>query len=109
MIRRFKKGGFYISLQDSTDPASQFRGLLTSAGLAVRKCEAVQFSFAFANQNELLSALEAVNPWVGRLPRERRPEFLRDCLACLLQLQLGPARRGKVEASYSLMVAHVRK
>ena len=32
------------------------------------KCEAVEFSFAFENQNKLLAALKAVNPFLARIP-----------------------------------------
>merc|ERR1712004_401088 len=49
--------------QDTTDPATQFKSVLGKAGFATRKCEAAEFSFTFQNQNQLLSALRAVNPF----------------------------------------------
>lgn len=94
--------------QDSTDPADQFRSLLTNTGFSIRKCEAVEFSFTFQNQNQLLSALRAVNPFLSRIPQERHREFLMDCFLTLSKIDT-PTSQGTMEARYKLMVAHIRK
>ena len=54
--------------QDTTDPAEQFGSLLSRTGFYVRKCEAMEFSFTFTNQNQLMAALKAVNPFLARIP-----------------------------------------
>ena len=54
--------------QDTTDPAREFSTLLSRTGFFIRKCEAVEFSFTFINQNQLLAALRAVNPFLPRIP-----------------------------------------
>jgi hypothetical protein len=41
---------------------------LSRTGFYVRKCEAEEFSFSFSNQNQLMAALKAVNPFLARLP-----------------------------------------
>jgi len=94
--------------QDTTDPATQFKSVLGKAGFATRKCEAAEFSFTFQNQNQLLSALRAVNPFLTRIPQERHREFLMDCFHTLARIET-PLSEGKMEARYRLMVAHVRK
>ena len=94
--------------QDTTDPGGEFQSLLTKTGFAVRKCEAVEFSYTFSNKNQLLASLKAVNPFLSRIPPEKQADFLADCLSCLLSLDT-PAAPAKLEAKYRLIVAHFSK
>lgn len=94
--------------QDKTDPAAEFRSLLSRTGFYIRKCEAVQFSFKFNNQNQLMAAVKAVNPFLSRIPKERQTEYLVDCMTTLAKLDTDP-RQDKMEARYCLLVAHMRK
>ena len=51
--------------QDTLDPAAEFGTLLSRTGFYIRKCKAVEFSFTFNNQNQLMAAL---NPFLSRIP-----------------------------------------
>ena len=62
--------------QDTTDPAAEFSSLLSRTGFYVRKCEAVEFSFTFSNQNQLMAALKAVNPFLSRISVVKSGVFL---------------------------------
>ena len=46
--------------QDTTEPGKEFQSLPTKTGFSVRKCEAVEFSFTFINQNQLIQALRTL-------------------------------------------------
>ena len=94
--------------QDTTDPGGEFQSLLTKTGFAVRKCEAVEFSYTFSNKNQLLASLKAVNPFLARVPEAKHSEFLSDCVSSLLS-QESPRTPAKLEAKYRLIVAHISK
>lgn len=94
--------------QDTTDPADEFGSMLLKTGFTIRKCEVVEFSFTFSNQNKLLAALKAVNPFLSRIPEERHSEYLSDCVNTLIQLDT-PMHHGNMEARYRLLVAHMKK
>jgi len=99
---------FVPLFQDFTDPATYLRSLIEKEDFKVRKCEAEEFSFSFQNQNQLVEAIKAVNPFITRIPEEKRKEFLSDCVRALIKLDI-PRKNGQMEARYRLMVTHMKK
>ena len=68
--------------QDTTDPAAEFGSLLSRTGFFIRKCEAMEFSFTFSNQNQLMAALKAVNPFLSRIPSVSNRLLLQSACSC---------------------------
>jgi len=99
---------FVPLFQDITDPATHFKRFVDKEGFKVKKCEAEEFSFSFQNQNQLVGALKAVNPFITRIPEDKRKEFMADCVLTLMKLDI-PLKNGQMEARYKLMVAHLQK
>jgi len=58
-------------------------------------------------------SVKAVNPFVGRMPRELHEQYMTDCMMELMKMKMAETNRddedGVVSFKYGLMVAFARK
>ncbi|XP_023342020.1 juvenile hormone acid O-methyltransferase [Eurytemora carolleeae] len=101
-------GDFMPVYQDVTNPEEIFRKVLKKSGFQIQTCQVEKRSFTFADENQLVSSIRAVNPFLKRIPQGEQAEFLKDCMRTLESIGT-PICQGRAEARYKLILAHIRK
>ncbi|KAJ1519495.1 hypothetical protein ONE63_004780 [Megalurothrips usitatus] len=104
---------FISPYQHCADPAAEFYNLLAEFGLEVLHCSCRDETFMFDTMESLKKQIEAVTPFLERMPVELRASFIEDCMDEVVKLGLiqnnNNNGKDRVNTRYLLLIAHARK
>lgn len=97
--------------QHSLYPDVSFSKLMKEAGLEKKICELMNESYTFESTEDLIDGMKAVNPFIPRLPEDKVPEYIKDCLMTLSTLAHKPSAEESEghKFDYELLVALGRR
>ncbi|XP_049828958.1 juvenile hormone acid O-methyltransferase-like [Schistocerca gregaria] len=95
------------------DPVGELTKNLHEAGLYVKTCRSGENSYSSMDEQDLINTVNAINPFIGRIPQQLQKAFMQDCVTEAYRTGMIRAYslpNGTVYShSYSAVVAHAIK